>query len=204
MSTRTATASVRVRVQSTIKNTLTSGAVASSSVGGSVIGDSLASGVSGSQINRVWHITDLSITSGNFRDIDIATMSGEDIGAGTGKDALGQTMDMEEVVALIVKNTAGPGQLEVMASVPGAAPVAWIPSGYASASNAGAIREGGVRAWYEPGTDGLDIELASSNVLRLAANGGDVTAEVMIIGRHDDDESSSSTASSSSGSSTSS
>jgi len=201
MGTRSSTASVSVRFQASIANTLNDGTEAGASVGGGFISNvSLDGGVSANESNRGWFKKSLVILSGNFKDINLSNVSGEDIGAGSGLDALGQQMDIEEIVCLLIECTAGPGELEIMSGthgLPGAAPIPWIPEDYASNSTKGGIKAGGVRMWFEPGTDGLNTGV-SSGVIRLSANGGDVTADILVIGRHDDDESSSSSVSSSS------
>ena len=197
MATRSATADISLRVLSTLNNLLADGSKATATVGANIIQLAMENGVSADQLNRAWYQKDISISSGSFTDIDIMAMTGEDIGAGNGNDALGQAMDIEEVVALVVKCTAGPGHLEIADTLPGAAPLGWVCENFATWANGGSIRPGGLRAWIECGEDGLDIS-ASSSVLRLHAATGDVTAEVLVLGRHDDDESSSSSTSSSS------
>jgi len=206
MGTRTATAEVALKMQLTAINTLLDGSTASSIVGGQLIRQTLANGVNANQINRIWKMTGIEISDGGFTDFNISTMAGKDIGAGAGKDALGQTVDIEELVMLLVVNN-GTGILEIQATVPGAAAIVWMAGGAAADSNGGGIREGGFRMWYEPSEIGLDLVSGSSAVLRLsAASGGGAVddAHIYILGRNDDNESSSSSVSSSSSSSSSS
>lgn len=201
MGTRSAEGEVSFKAQATVVNILDDGTQASSVLGGQIIRDTLENGINDNQINRALQIKDIAIMDGNFDDFNIATLSGTDIGGGTGKDALGQDWDLEELVLLLVVNKEGPGILEIQATVPAAANIVWIPGGYASNANGGGIRQGGFRMWYEPGEVGLDLTPASSSVLRLsaAAGQGDVAAaEIYLFGRNDDNESSSSSTSSAS------
>lgn len=195
--TRTADTTIKLSFGSTIKNTLADGSVASLKVGQSVLNSRLASGIEAGQSNRAWSETDITISSGATLDIDLYDYAGRDIGAGVGRDALGQVLTVEEIVCLAIKMTAGPGQLEIMPTAPANA-VAFIPAGLATVANGGALKANGIRMWYQDAVDAFDITDASSNLLRLGANGGAVTFDILVAGRHDDNESSSSSQSTSS------
>ena len=196
----TASHNFKFDVQATLMNVLDSGAVASATMSAELIEDAVSSGVSANEIDRVWEET-IEITSGSTVTLDLRTMSGRDIGAGTGKDALGQTLAIEEISMLIIAVTDGTGILEINKTVP-SDPLLWIPQNAARNSYGGGVRAGGFRLWYEPDTVGLDTDTLEKNV-NLGATGGNVTVRVLVFGRHDDDESSSSSASSSSSSSSS-
>lgn len=198
--TRTATGSIVLQASVGLRNTLNDGSQADAQIGGKILRSTLESGISDSQINRSWQRTGIVIAAGNFRDFDLVEMSNNDIGAGTGNDALGQPLDIEEMVLLVVRNSpSSAGRLEIQGTAPGAAPISWIPAGFAKESLGGALGPGGIRAWFEPGEPGLDVAL-SANVLRLSASGGDVEAEIYVWGRSDDDDSSSSSGTDSSSS----
>ena len=164
MGTRSAQGDVSFKAQATVVNILDDGSQASSVLGGQVIRASLENGINDQQINRALQIKDIAILDGNFKDFNVATLGGTDIGAGTGNDALGQTWDLEELVLLVVVNKEGPGVLEIQATVPAAANLVWIPGGYAADTNSGGIRAGGFRMWYEPGEVGLDLVPLSSSI----------------------------------------
>ena len=203
MGTRTATGEVQLKMLATIKNVLDDGTTATSSVGGQIFRTTLENGVSSGQINRSWQKKSISITDGGFKDYNISTCGGQDIGAGAGNDAVGQAMDIEEIVLLVVVNRSGPGILEVQTPAPAAAKIVWIPTNFAANASGAGIRTGGMRMWWEPGTIGLDVSGGSSAVLRLSAASGQgaiTNAEIYVLGRNDDDESSSSSSASSSSS----
>lgn len=202
MGTRSVTATeVSLTIKSTIRNTLTDGQVAQCQLGKIYLSGTLANGVGEDQVNRGWEDRDREITSGNTEDIDLYDFAGEDVGAGSGKDALGQACAFEEIVTFMVKQTGGTGRLEIMPANP-ANHATWVPS--LTVANGGALKSGGMLLMHQPDTDAFDIADGSSHVIRLGANGGDVTYDIMILARHDDDESSSSSSPSSSTSSTSS
>ena len=199
--TRRATTDITLYFISTITNVLDDGEIASAPLHHKVIAQTLANGVSANQANRVYHVTNQVIDSGNTVDISLYDFTGVDIGAGGGKDALGQTIAIEEVVLLIIKQNTGPGRLEIMPTDPGSA-LSWMPT--FTVSNEGALKAGGLHLMYQPDTDAFDVINGASEWLRLGASSGDVTYEMLVVGRHDDDETSSSSSSSQSTSSSSS
>lgn len=190
MSTRAASTTVKLELTSTITNTLSASRVAAAALGKQYLSATLATGVSANQANRVWEDTDRSLISDQVEDIDLYAFGNIDLGAGLGKDALGQTMAMEEVVIFMLQQTGGTGRLEVMPSNPvNYAP--WIPSLTVAKGNA--LKSGGILFLYQPDTDAFDVEKNVSSVMRLHASGGTVTYNLVVVGRHDDEESSSST-----------
>lgn len=203
MATRTATTSLELKIQSTIKNTTdtVNSLVTQHTVGKSFLsGVELATGVSANQANRAWESRSQVIASGNTKDYDLYDLAGEDLGAGAGLDALGQAIVCEEIVAIMIKQTGGSGRLEIMPSNP-SNHLTWLPS--LTVANGGALRNGALLFMYSPNTDAFDVVDASSHNIRLKANGNSVTYDIIVVFRHDDDESSSSSSSSKSSSSSS-
>jgi len=191
-------------VQSTITNSLdTAGKASTASLSGEIIDETISQGVEGDQISRAWEEVDIAISSGGTVDIDIRDMAGRNIGAGLGKDALGQDILFEEIVGLVIKNANADGVAGVLEINPVLPSPAWGVLPLYTARNAvgGGIKAGGVRAWFEPHAQALDV--AGSAKIRLGAVGGDVIASVYVFGRHDDEASSESSSSNSSSSSSS-
>lgn len=186
---------VKLDVATTVQNTLSSAQVCAAQLGTSYLNVSLTSGVEATSANRAWECRSQEIVSGATLDIDIYDFANFDIGAGLGRDALGQIMDLEEVVLLIIKQSSGTGRLEIMPSRP-ANDVDWIPT--MTVANQGALKNGGLFALYNPATDAYDVEDGTAHMLRLGANGGDVQFDMIVLGKHDDEASSSSSASASS------
>ena len=193
--------SFNLTVQATLNNLLESAAQASATMAADLIAQEITSGVSQNQIDRAWEET-IEMTSGSTVSIDVRDFASRDIGAGSGNDALGQDLLMEEIALLIVQHVSGTGVLEINKVAP-TDQLTWIPTDAARDAFGGGIGPGGMRIWYEPDTIGLDTS-SSSKVIRFDALNGDVSFRLIIFGRHDDDESSSSSVSSSSSSSTSS
>jgi len=202
MAARTAITVVDLKISSTIKNTLdaTNGISTQATVGKSFLnGVNLATGVSKNQANRAWESRGRVIASGNTEDLDLYDLAGIDIGAGSGLDALGQAIVFEEIVAILIQQTSDDlatgtgGRLEIMPSNPSNF-ITWMPS--MTVSNGGGFRQNALMFFYNPGTDAFDVADGSSHNIRLGANGGEVTYNIIVVTRHDDDESSSSSSSS--------
>lgn len=201
MGTRAATSEIKLNFSSTISNTLTDNQVASAQVGAAVYSGQITNGVSAGQANRGWENLSYEISSGNSEDWDLYDMGTRDIGAGAGKDALGQSWVAEEIVCIVIKQTGGTGRLEIMPSSPAGA-LTWMPA--LTVANGGALRTNACLCMISTNTDAFDISDGVSHVLRLKANGGNAIFDMYILARHDDDESSSSSVSSSSSSNSSS
>jgi len=203
MALRSVTGKVTLQLQATLVNTLNNtGKTATSQVGNaSFVGDTYrVSGVSSGEMNRAWEDTEIAISSGADLELNLATLIGEDIGAGFGKDAVGQTIDLEEVVMIVIKNTttANAGALGgPFLEIQPAMASGWTAIGEHTVANSGAIPPGGVLLKYAPGEAGFDVQPGTAERIKLTASGGDITASILIFGRNDDDESSSSSSASS-------
>jgi hypothetical protein len=190
-----------------ITNSLTNGN-ASSNVGATAIVKlTLGNGADNNQANRFWQYVSQTLLDGESIDIDLYGAAGIDIGAGIAKDALGQDMDAEEIVGLIIVNETAQGSegsdpiyLEVNVTNPDK-PATWVQA--QTVANGGAITQGGVRFWWQPHNVGLDVENGVAHNIRLTSNGGTATYSVYVLGRHDDEVTSSSSSSSPSTSTTS-
>jgi hypothetical protein len=164
---------------------------------------SLANGVSANQANRSWQSINRTLAEGVQETLDLYDMAGLDIGAGEGKDGLGQDVVFEEIVVIHIFNenvVTAAGQLEV---VP-ASSEGWTPIGSHTVASGGALKG---QSWLTkgcPAEDAFDINEASSHRITFRAVGGSVTYSIYLLARHDDDESSSSSSTSSSSSSVSS
>ena len=194
MSTRSAESEVKLIFSSTIKNTLADGQIAQVTVGDTVISGKLQDGIETSQVSRCWADKSRSLGTGLTEDIDLYDFAGEDIGAGDGNDGLGLPLAIEEIVTFLIKHVSGAGRLELNPTNPSNY-ATWIPS--LTVANGAALKAGGIFLMHQPHTDAFDITDASSHMVRLGANGGDVVYDIYILGRHDDNVSSSSSSSSS-------
>lgn len=197
MSNRAANSNVTLSFQANISNTLDSGAQTSASIIAQLFTGQILDGIGSGQANRAWASVNRVLADGANETIDLYQMSNVDIGAGTGKDGLGQDCLFEEAIVIAIKNeSSSVGYLQIE---PGTAnPLTAL--GTQTVANGGALGANGVRAWIEPGDVGINLSAGAKNV-KFSASGGAVTYSIYVLGRHDDDESSSTSSASSSSSS---
>lgn len=194
-------AKVGAKINATVQNVMDDGNTASGAVNINV-DDTVSDGVSAGEANRGWQWVHTAanpkqITSGSTLVFDLYDFAALDMGAGDTRDIVGQTITLEEIVAILVKNSnaeGAAGQLEVEPD----AVNGWTPIGSHTVATGGALRAQGLLLKYQPAEAGFDVADGSNHRLLLTANGGNVNVEIAVLGRHDDNESSSSSSSSSS------
>lgn len=203
MGTR-AISSLKLEVKSTgsITNTLTDSTVASSAIS-KTIAQTFTNGVSVNQADRAWQMLNASLGSGANIVIDLYDNGTLNLGAGAGLDALGQSMAIFEIVAIVIKNENSATQAGYLEIEPDAT-AGWTPIGTHTVATGGALLGGGFLVKGQPATDAFAVTDASSHRIKLTANGAAVSYSIIVFGRSDTDESSSSSSSSSSASSNSS
>jgi len=161
------------------------------------------SGIEVNEADRVFYKNDGSISSGASEVIDLYDFVGTDGGTGDGRDPVGQTLALAEIVYIAVANTnarTASGTLEVEPDSTNG----WSPMGTHTAATGGGITGGGAIAKMAVADPGFVVTDASNHRIKLTANGADCGYSIIVVGRHDADDSSSSNSSSSSSSASSS
>ena len=210
MGTRSTTGGdVSLKYNVTIVNTQDNAKQATSNQSFIVVSDKISNGVSNLEATRS-HVVLGTISSGGTTDIDLFDFTGIDVGAGAGLDALGQALAIEEITTFILEcigatsqnvdrtafpDTAAAGTLELQPAAPAGD---WTVAPTLTAALGNGLRAGATFMLHSPDEAAFDVNDSVSHVIRLGANGADVTFRLTIMGRHDDDESSSSSSSSSS------
>jgi len=194
---------IKVEMSATLRNTLTDGQVASVSSPSLSYSKTLTDGFGASQANRGWMSKSRTIASGAQETISISNMAGLDIGAGEGNDALGQAMDLEEVVAVCIVNENAVGTAGQLEIVP-ASSEGWTAIGSHTSDNGGALRGQGMLFKTQLDEAGFDVDPTNNHRITLRAVGGAITYSIYVLGRNDDETSSSSSSSSTSSASSSS
>jgi len=190
---------VNFKMSGSLRNTLTDDSSVSVAQPNFNYSPTLTNGVSANQVNRAWQSEGRSIVEGAQETINVSTFDGLDIGAGDGMDALGQALDLEEIVAIVIQNdgaVTAAGRLEIIP----ANSHGWDPIGSHTVANGGALRGQGVLIKAQVAEAGFDVAPGTTDRITMRAVGGAVTYSIYILGRHDDGESSSSSQSSSSSS----
>lgn len=188
----------KLSVQASLINELDSGRQTTSDFSIDAIVDQIVNGVDGSQVDRAYEAIGITISEGVSLTVNLGTMSQLDIGTGYGLDALGQAVYFAEIVMFVITKTGGEGKLEINPGSQPSSPAQWMAVNEAADSTGGAIRTGGMRAYY----DSSESALVPGNVTFKAVD-GNVEFSIHVFGRHDTEASSSSSLSSSSSSSSS-
>ncbi len=193
---------LNLKMSAIVTNTLDDASAVTVSQPNLAYSKTLTSGVSDSQANRGWQSLNRAIASGQQETLDLYDLAAVDIGADAGRDAVGQLVVFEEIVAIAIVNenlSTAAGQLEILP----AASEGWTPIGSHTVANGGALYGQGVLLKCQVAEAGFDVALTSHRVT-LRAVGGSVDYSIYLLARHDDEESSSSSSSVSSLSSSSS
>lgn len=156
---------------------------------------SIISGIGAEQADRAWQWTGI-ITAGHSKVLWLGRLTGWDIGAGDGKDIVGQAWDAVEIVSILITNNNVIGNYGYLEVTPGdTIPAYWLGSHLVATG--GGIGAQGFLFRYEPDL-GLPVSVNDHESIRLFANGGDVAVSVAVLGRSTVNESSSSSSSKSS------
>ena len=205
MSTRTlSNIKFSLKLTSTMNNTLTDGNISSiSQPNFSFISDWI-NGEDHNQVNRAWQSKSRSLASGASETLDLFDMASEDIGAGAGKDALGQSIGFSSIAVIIIQNDNDIDSAGLLEIQPGDTN-GWTPIGIHTAATGGALYGQSILAKIQPNDNGFPIMDGSLHTLKLTANSDDIEYSIYILAREAESTSSSlSTSSSSSNSSSSS
>jgi hypothetical protein len=161
----------------------------------------LVDGIESGQVNRAWEVK-ATLLSGASITYDLYDMTGIDIGAGAGNDALGAELIIENIVAIAILNDNDTDEVGDLEIIPGASD-GWALIGTHTQATGGALKGQGMLCIANPKEGGFDVNSGSCNIT-LTAVGGDIDYQISILGRNDDEGSSSSSSSASSQSSSSS
>lgn len=151
-----------------------------------VFNPSMSDGTGTNQANRAWDYAGNLATSGTLV-IDLYDFGTIDGGSGAGKDILGQSLALSEIVGIMIINTtdegssdsSGPGTLEIIPDTT----AGWAPIGSHTVANGGALEPGGVLFKAQPDINGFVVTDAVSHRIKLTANGGPVDFQIIVIGR---------------------
>lgn len=192
---------ITVTMSATMKNTLDDGSYGQASVPALKWGPAMTSGAGDDQANRGWQAAG-TIEDGDIYILDLYAMSGIDVGAGAGLDALGQACDFENIVAIAVCNDNDPSDAGVLEVFP-SADEGWSPIGIHTVATFGELKGDGILFKAQLAEGGFNVIDNDRHRVTLRATGGSVAWSVYLLARNDDELSSSSSSSSASSSSSS-
>lgn len=145
----------------------------------------LTTGAEDDQINRAVSKKSIALASAGTLTLDVFDFAGFDVGGGDGRDQLGQTLALNEVVGvLVVLHKGSNGALKIGAEGSGAC---WN-SMFDGRDDAGVVIRAtaanpGVFLLASPSTTGYEVTDGSNHLLKFEAIGGSVTFSLHLIGR---------------------
>ncbi len=139
-------------------------------------------GTTEGKADKAWKISGRTISSGGSENIDVYDGGTIDVGAGAGRDNLGQAIAFAEIVGfLIVNRDTSAGNLIVGGEGSAAA---WnSPFNASDTATVGPIAPGGFLYMATKADPAFAVADTSNHLLKLAASGGNVTYDVQFIGR---------------------
>ena len=175
---RAATARTEVSVSGTLTNSST-GAADKFSL---AVVEAFSNGVGANMIQRHWE-DQRTLTTGATEDIDVYDFGTLDIGAGAGLDALGQSMALTGIKAILVRNlSTSTGDLEVGNK---AATTAWqsmfVGSGDADAACV-VLAPGASFLYVDPSAAGLAVADTTNHLLTMTDTGGGCVYDIHVLG----------------------
>ncbi len=197
MARSTTNTRINLALSSTFRNTLDDGSIAAINHPALSYAKTLTDGIGHNQADRAWVSKNRTLAAAASETLSLYNMTDVDIGAGAGRDGLGQLVIIEEIVAIAIVNENAVGSAGRLEIAPDATQ-GWTPIGTHSVATGGALAGQGVLLKIAPDMNAFVVEGGDNHNITLTANGGDVDYSIYVLGRHDVDESSSSSSSSSS------
>jgi len=136
----------------------------------------LTSGTTANKADRIWQDSARTLVAATNEDLDLFDAGTIDIGAGAGRDALGQPVANVELVGLLIVNQATSAGDLIIGGNGTAAAFNSIFNGSDTAQLS--VHPGGVQFIFSPDDPSYVITDATNHLLRLAASGGDVTYDI--------------------------
>jgi len=141
----------------------------------------IENGIGAGQANRGWQGVSLGLDGGSSQVIDLYDMAGINIGAGDGKDGVGQPVDFEEIVAIAIVNDNAIGDAGALEIEPDETN-GWTPIGSGfTAANGGALYGQGIFTMGQPAEAGFNVVDGSSHRIKLTAVYGYVAYSIYLV-----------------------
>jgi hypothetical protein len=164
------------------KNTFSDGQVSQISWASGQFNWSLATGTDAEETDRLWISKDRTITAGGYETIDVYDFGSIDIGAGAGKDPLGQSLALAEIRGLFIEvadDASYPGSLVVGGEGSGAE---WNSLFNGTDGREIIIKPNSLFLALTKNDPGWAVADSTNHLLKMSASGGAVKYSIAIIG----------------------
>jgi hypothetical protein len=145
--------------------------------------DTLATGTSADQSDRFWSSSSRTLADAATETFDLYDLSTLNLGAGAGKDPLGQSVAFVDITCIAVFNntTAGDGGKVIVGGDGTAA--CWNSWANGDDDAVTIIPAGGLFTLYSPADPAWAVADTSNHLLKVTASGSAVTYDIFIVGR---------------------
>lgn len=139
-------------------------------------------GTTENHADKIIKIPGRTVASGGSENIDMYDLAAFDVGSGPGRDNLGQTVALAEVCALVIYNrSSSTGSITIGGEGSGAA---WnSPFGGSDTATNGPIPPDGLWMIVTRDDPAFAVADSTNHLLKIAASGGSVSYDAVIIGR---------------------
>lgn len=182
----TLTATITARISSLFENELSTDGVGITSKSEAKLNLepvlALTDGTAAGQADKIIKAAGQTLTS-TTTDIDMYDLGSLNVGAGAGRDNLGQAVALAEVVALLIYvHTTSTGTL-IIGGGAGAGAEWNSPFNGSDTAKIGPFPAGSIVMLATRSATGFAVADATNHLLRLEASGGTVNYDMVIIGR---------------------
>ena len=174
--------SILLQLNGTYTNTLTDSTTVSHALAKS-FSDTLATGTGDDQSDIFWSSSSRTLADAATETFDMYDLGTLNIGAGAGKDHLGQSVAFADVTALFIFNNttvANDGKLVVGADGTSAC---WNSPFDGDDDGKLVIPPAGFVALFSPKDGAWAVADSTNHLLKMAASGGEVTYDIFVVGR---------------------
>lgn len=179
----TTTGRMRVKFDAEVVNALANSLGSSTVSISSDKNQALAAGTTGNKINQVWASYGRALTGAASEEIDLFDLAALDIGAGAGKDPVGGTLAILEIVGIMITNDAtSVGTLHVGGAT--AAPGNEWVSLLANSTDIIKILPDGFFAAGTGKDPAYVVADTTNHKIKILASGGAVTYNIVVFGRN--------------------
>lgn len=174
------TASIVVRFAALLQNTLTNSLGTTSAPVEATYNLSLTDGTSANKADKLWASVARSLSGATSETLDVYDLGSVDIGAGAGKDPLGGSLTLAEIVGIMVVNaTTSTGTITLGAD---GTTAAWNSPFAGDDEAALTIKPGGLVILTAPTDPGFAVADTSNHLLKVASS-ATLTYDIYILGR---------------------
>lgn len=186
---------LRLAFSATLKNVLTDTERTATAALLFSYNPTIVDGTDEEEANRGWEYSG-TLAAAATLVVDLFDLGTLDVGAGAGKDALGQSVALDQIVTIVIMNTSdladnasvdsdSDSDIVPCLEIEPDASAGWTPIGTHTALTGGALQAGGVLVKMQVEQTAFLVTDGVSHRIKLTARGGEVDFKILVIGREE-------------------